>query len=142
MFCAVTVQGQLAVTVSPPKVTGQKAVVQMAMKNNFKQSIESARAMCFLIDEHGKMVGQSAKWVIGQNKAGLEPSATDTFNFVITSRDRPFIATNLTAKISFSRVILSEGKLANPRDEVIIEQPANQSNNNENKRIKQIPQSK
>ncbi|MGH7977372.1 MAG: hypothetical protein ACREDS_06425 [Limisphaerales bacterium] len=112
------------------------------MKNNFKQSVESARAMCFLIDQQGKMVGESTKWVIGQNKASLEPSATNTFNFVITSLNQQLTATNLTAKVSFSRVVLSGGQLANPRDEVIMEQPADQSNSYENKRKKQIPQGK
>jgi len=139
-LCAVTVHAQLAVTVSSPQVIGQKTIVQLTMKNSFKQSVESARAMCFLIDEQGKMVGQSTKWVIGENRIGLEPSATNTFNFVITSVGQSLTATNLTAKISFSRVVLSGGQLANPRDEVIIEQPKNQSNDNEKKRKKQIPQ--
>lgn len=119
----VAVHAQLAVTVSPPKVIGQKAIVQMAMKNNFAQSVESARAMCFLIDQQGKMVGQSTKWVIGQNRTSLAPSATNTFAFVITSRDQSFTATNLAARVSFSRVVLSGGKLANPNNEVMIEQP-------------------
>jgi hypothetical protein len=39
---------QLAVTVSPVKTTGQKAVVPLAMNNNFAEKIESARAACFL----------------------------------------------------------------------------------------------
>jgi len=132
---------QLAVTVSSPKVIGQKTIVQLAMKNNFKQGIESARAMCFLIDEQGELVGQSTKWVIGENRISLAPSATNTFNFVITSVGQSLTATNLTAEISFSRVVLSGGQLANPHNEVIIEQPKNQSNDNEKKRKKQIPQS-
>ena len=119
---AITAHAQLAVTVSPPKVVGQKAIVQLTMKNNFRQSIESARAMCFLIDEQGKLVGQSTKWVVGENRISFAPSATNTFNFVITSFGQPLTATNLTAKVSFSRVVLSGGQLANPRNEVTIEQ--------------------
>jgi len=118
-ICVVSAHAQLAVAVSPPKVIGQKTIVQLAMKNNFKESIESARAVCFLLDEQGKMVGQSAKWVIGQNQTVLEPSATNTFNFVITST-RPLTATNLTANVSFSRLILKGGKSENPQ-EVIFE---------------------
>jgi hypothetical protein len=57
------------------------------------------------------MVGQSTKWVIGQNKVGLEPTATNTFNFVITS-GQPFTTTNLTAKVSFTRIVLSDGQVA------------------------------
>jgi hypothetical protein len=117
----ITSHAQLAVTVSPPKVIGQKTIVQLAIKNNFKESVKSARAICFLLDKQGKMVGQSAKWVIGQNKVSLEPSATNAFNFVITS-GQSFIATNLTAKVSFSRIVFSDGKAANPNNSVVIEQ--------------------
>jgi hypothetical protein len=49
--------------------------------------------------------------VIGQNKTGLAPKGETTFNFVITS-PQAFTTTNLTAKISFSRVVLDGGKLA------------------------------
>ena len=113
--------GQLAVTVSAPKVIGQKAVVPLAMKNGFAQKIESARAVCFLMDEQDKMVAQSTKWVIGgsQDKPGLATGATNAFHFVITS-GKPFISTNLTAKVSFSRVILESGKLADPVKEVTV----------------------
>src|SRR6266446_6487128 len=98
---------QLAVTVSPVKVTGQKAVVPLAMKNNFAEKVESARAVVFLLDDQGKMVGQSTKWVIGggRDKSGLAPGATNAFNFVIPTDKLP-PTTNLTAKVSFSRVVL------------------------------------
>ena len=111
LLCAVTATAQLAVTVLPVKVIGQKAVVQIAMKNDLAENVESARAVCFLLDDKGKMAGQSTKWVIGQNKIGLESGATNTFNFVITS-PQPFITTNLTAKVSFTRIILTGGRLA------------------------------
>jgi hypothetical protein len=117
-----TAQAQLAVTVVPPKITGQKAVVQLKMKNDFADKVESARAICFLLDEQGKMIGQSTKWVIGQNKVGLEPKSEATFNFVITN-PQSFTTTNLTAKVSFSRVILARGQMADPAKDVIIEQP-------------------
>ncbi len=113
LICAVTAQGQLAITVLPPKVTGQKAVVPLIMKNDFSENIESARAVCFLLDDQGKMVGQSTKWVIGgtQNQPGMTAGATNTFNFVITS-SQPFTTTNLTPKVSFSRVVLASGQVA------------------------------
>jgi hypothetical protein len=111
---------QLAVTVSSVKITGQKAVVPLAIKNNLTNKVESARAVCFLLDDQGKMVGQSTKWVIGQNKTGLEPKGETTFNFVITS-PQPFTTTNLTAKVSFSRVVLDGGKLADAAKDVRIE---------------------
>ena len=39
----------------------QKAVVPLGMKNNFTEKVESARAVCFLLNEQGKVVGQSTK---------------------------------------------------------------------------------
>ena len=114
-----TASAQLAVTVSPPKVVGQKSAVKLAIKNGLAEKIESARAVCFLLDAQGRMVGQSTKWVIGQNHVGLEPGATNSFNFVITS-PQPFTATNLTAKVSFTRLVLAGGKSANAKQSVIV----------------------
>ena len=116
-----TAQAQLAVTVSPVKITGQKAVVLLAMTNAIAESVESARAICFLLDEQGKMVGQSAKWVIGgtKDRPALPPKSGTTFNFVVTS-PQPFTNTNLTARISFSRVVLDGGKQADVAKAVTI----------------------
>ena len=116
---------QLAVTVSPVKVTGQKAVVPIAMKNGLSEKVESARAVVFLLDEQGKMVGQGTRWVIGgsQDKPGLAAGATNAFHFVITA-DKPFATTNLTAKISFSRVVLEGGKLADINKDVSVSEAA------------------
>lgn len=124
LLCFTTTYAQLAVTVSPVEIAGQKAVVLLTMKNNLTDKVESARAVCFLLDGQGKMVGQSAKWVIGgtKDRPGLEPKKETTFNFVITS-PQAFTTTNLTAKISFSRVVLEGGKLADPKKDVQI-QPA------------------
>jgi hypothetical protein len=118
---AITAHAQLAVTVSPPKVVGQKAVVELKMTNSFPEKIQSARAVCFLLDEQGKMAGQATKWVIGgmKNQLALEPKSEATFNFVITS-SQPFASTNLTAKVSFSRVVLDGGKPANIAKDVIV----------------------
>ena len=103
---------QLAVTVTPAKVVGQKAVVQLKMKNDLGEAVKSARAVCFLLDDQGKMVGQSTKWVVGQNHASLEPKAEATFNFVITS-PQPLTSTNLTTKIVVTRVILEHHQITN-----------------------------
>jgi hypothetical protein len=113
LFAGTVAQAQLAVTVSPPKVTGQKTIVPLALKNNLTEKIQSARAVCFLLDEQGKSVGQSTKWVIGgsQDKPGLAAGATNAFHFVIAS-EKPFTSTNLTAKVQFNRVVLEGGKLA------------------------------
>ena len=123
LFAALTAQAQLAVTVSPVKVAGQKAIVPLGMKNNFSEKVESARAVCFLLNEQGKMVGQSTKWVIGgtKDRPALSAGATNAFNFVIASPDSSgFTSTNLTAKIQFSRVVLEGGKLADVTKEVSV----------------------
>jgi hypothetical protein len=118
----ITARAQLAVTVLPPKVVGQKAVVPLALKNNFSEKIESARAVVFLLDKRGKMLGQGTRWVIGgsQDKPGLAAGATNAFHFVITG-DKPFTGTNLTAKVTFSRVVLESGKLADVTKDVKVE---------------------
>jgi methionine-rich copper-binding protein CopC len=104
---------QLSVVASTPKIVGQKAVVTLAFKNNFAEKIESARAAVFLLDEHGKMVAQSSKWVIGgeESKPGLGAGATNVFNFVVTA-DKPFTSTNLVSKVNFSRVVFEGGRIA------------------------------
>jgi hypothetical protein len=113
---------QLAVTVSPIKVAGQKAIVPLAMQNNFAEKIESARAVVFLLDEQGKMIGNGTKWVIGgnQDKPGLAAGATNAFHFVITA-DKSFTTTNLTAKVTFNRLVLEGGKSADANKEVKIQ---------------------
>jgi len=119
-------RADLIVTPSAPKITGNKTVVTLGLKNTFAQPIESARAIVFLLDEKGKMVGQSTKWVIGGGKDApkMAAGATNIFNFVITSAE-PLTSTNLTAKVSFSRVVLEGGKLTNPSKEVTVEQSKN-----------------
>jgi len=123
LICAVGAQAQLAVTVSLPKIVGQKAVVKLAMKNNLADKVESARAVVFLLDDKGKMIGQSTKWVIGGTKQnpGLESGKETTFNFVVQNA-KSIAATNLTAKITFSRIALESGKLADPIKQVRIEE--------------------
>jgi hypothetical protein len=108
------VSAQLVITVYQPKTSGQKAVIEITMKNELTNKIKSARALCLLLDGHGKMVGQSTKWVIGQNATHLDPKGESKFNFVI-STPQPSISSNLTAKVVFSRVILDDGKVADVR---------------------------
>jgi hypothetical protein len=122
ILCPVLATAQLAVTVSSPKVTDQKAVIKLIMKNNFTEQIESARAICFLLDDKGKLVGESAKWVIGgvKNRPALEPKKETSFNFVITG-SQSFTTTNLTAKVNFSRIVLENNKLADAKTDVQIQ---------------------
>jgi hypothetical protein len=121
LICPSLASAQLVVTVAPAKIAGNKAVVPLAMENKFTEKVESARAVVFLLDDQGKMVGQATKWVIGgsQDKPGLTSGATNAFHFVIAG-EKPFTTTNLTAKVSFSRVVLAGGKLADARKDVTV----------------------
>jgi hypothetical protein len=116
-LCTAGINAQLAVTVLPPQVVGQKAVIQLKMKNNLTGKIESARAVCFLFDDQNKVIGQSTKWVIG--KSGLESKSQATFNFVVSSH-QPFKTTNLTAKVTFNRINLDNGSVADVEHEVVL----------------------
>ena len=120
LLSALTAHAQLTVTVAPPKVAGSKAVVKLEMKNGFTWKVESAKAVCFLADEQGKVVGHSTKWVIGgtRERPPLESGATNVFNFVITT-DRA-TTTNLSARVTFSRVVLEGGKLADATKQVTV----------------------
>lgn len=77
LLTSATAQAQLAVTVLPPKVTGSKAVVKPEMRNGLAEKIESARAVCFLSDDQGKVIGHATQWVIGgtKDRPALEPGA-------------------------------------------------------------------
>lgn len=121
-FVTLALNAQLDVTVSPPKIIEQKTIIPLAITNHLGEKVESARALCFLLDEQGKMIGESAKWVIGgtKDRPALEPKAGTTFNFVMTNPQR-FTTTNLTAKVSFTQLVLASGQAANPNKDVIIE---------------------
>lgn len=130
LLVAASIHAQLAVTVAPPQVTGDKAIVPLELKNNFNQTVASARAAVLLLDEQGKMVGQSSKWVIGgaaqpgsASQSGLAAGSTNTFNFVITAT-KPLTSTNLTAKVVFNRILLEDGKSADVTKDVQIKESA------------------
>ena len=121
LFGAFSASCQLAVNVLPPKLGADKIIVAMTIKNGFAEKIESARAVCFLLDGQGKVVGHSTQWVIGagREKSPLAPGATTAFNFVVAA-DKPLTTTNLTARVSFSRVVLEGGKLADAARQVTV----------------------
>ena len=83
--CALTAQAQLAVTVSPAKIAGQRVIVPLAITNHLPQSVKSVRVMCAVLDERVKLIGQTARWVVGgaQGRPQLPPNAGTTYNFVL-----------------------------------------------------------
>jgi hypothetical protein len=100
---------------SEPKTYGQKTIIKMELQNTFSNKIESARAVVFLLNDEGKVVGQETRWILGgtKDRPGLEPNAKTDFHFVVPS-DKPFTKTRITV----TRLILEGGKLVNPSQEV------------------------
>jgi hypothetical protein len=118
---AVSVRADLLVTTEPVKVTGQKAVVRLDIRNTFKHKVESARAAVFLMDPQGVVVGHATQWVItGQKKFPvLRAGGTNQFNFVIPLA-RAVGSTNLTAKVQFERGTIGNGRQVNIPTEVSV----------------------
>jgi hypothetical protein len=67
-------QAQLAVTVSPLQVTGDKAIVPLELKNQFTQGVASARAAVLLLDEQGKLVANPPNGSSGRCRRPQTPS--------------------------------------------------------------------
>jgi hypothetical protein len=110
-------QAGLDVNVGKPHPFGQKALIKVNMRNTLAEEIESARAVMFLMDGRGRVVGQATRWVIGGSKRThrLSPGGTNTYEFVVSTREA---STNLAAKIQFNRLILQGGKSADVANEV------------------------
>ncbi|MDE3099477.1 MAG: hypothetical protein KGJ88_08375 [Verrucomicrobiota bacterium] len=53
LLCPMLATAQLAVTVSPVKVVGQKAIVTLALTNSLAEKVESARDVVFVSDNEG-----------------------------------------------------------------------------------------
>ena len=107
-LCAVfaVANAELCVKVEESKPAGTKAIVKLTMKNTYSTTVESARAVVFLVDDNGKVVGQKTEWVIGgtKDRPALAPNGTNVFNFVIPT-DKPY----KKAQVTFTRIIL-EGR--------------------------------
>jgi hypothetical protein len=122
---ATTAGAALNVTVSPAKVSGQKADVQLGLQNNLNENVRSARAVVFLLDDQGKVVAQGSRWIVGgfASSPGLAAGGTNTFHFVVDGA-KPFTGANLTAKVTVNRVVLEGGKLADVNKDVQVKPAA------------------
>src|SRR6266704_4868551 len=94
----------LTLKVAEPKTYGQKTIVKMDLRNTFTNTIESALAVVFLLDDNGKTVGQETRWIIGgtKDRPPLAPDAKTTFNFVVQA-SKPFTKTKVTVTRRFWR---------------------------------------
>ena len=102
-------RADLSITTEKTETTGDKTVVPLKITNRYSETVESARAVVFLLDDDGKLVAQKATWIIGgtNEKAGLAANASTNYNVVLQT-DRPFSS----SKVTVTRVILAGGKLA------------------------------
>ena len=117
LLTATVTSAALVVHVCPPKSTGSKAIVKLDLENTYTNQIQSVRAAVFLLNDEGKVVGQSTSWIIGggKNKPALPANAKTTYNFIVPT-GKPFTK----AKLMVERVLLENGKLANALTEVQI----------------------
>jgi hypothetical protein len=108
----------LVVQVAPPKSTGSKAIVKLELQNTYNEKIKSVRAVMFLVDDQGKVVGQTASWIIGgrKDKPALAPSAKAIYDFLVPA-DKPFTSSRLI----ISRIIMEDGTLGNVQKDVQIQ---------------------
>jgi hypothetical protein len=108
LFSGHGARATLAVQIDEPQWTGSKAFVKISMRNTGTNAVQSARAVLFLFDEKGKVVGHRAEWVIGgtRDKPGLAPEGTAKFHFAILTKE-PVKKTKLT----FTRIILDDGRI-------------------------------
>src|SRR6266496_3599043 len=115
-MASLAAHAQLVLTVSPPKVAGQKAVVPLSLSNALSEKVESARAVMFLLDGEGKVVGQATHWIIGgdANHPPLAVGGTNIYNFVVPTSGKPFVTNRLTV----THIKLANGKTANPVTDV------------------------
>ena len=107
----------LLIRLNESKNYGQKSILKMELQNTYIESIESARAVVFLIDNSDKVVGQQTRWILNgtKGKPALAPNATSTFNFVVQS-EKPFTKT----KVIVTRIVLANGTLGDLNKDVVI----------------------
>ena len=117
LFISLTLHAQLSVEVLPINVGVQKAIIPLKLQNHLSNRVDAARAVCFLLDQNGKVVAQATRWVIGQKAPTLDPQEKSTFNFIV-SGPQPFLTTNLMAKVSFTRLILATNIIGDVKKDI------------------------
>ena len=108
-----TAHAGLVVKMKEPKHGLGSAIIGLELENTFSDKIESVRAVVFLLDDQGKVVGQTTRWILGgaKDKPALAPTEKATYNFVIPTK-KPFAKTRLLV----TRVLLEGDKLASLKD--------------------------
>lgn len=111
MSRGVATHASLNFSVESTKQVHAKSLVQLKLINKFSENVASARASVFLLDDQGKVVAQSVKWIIDatKDKNGLKPDETLNYTFVLNN-EKPFTS----AKVTITRVVLESGKVVIP----------------------------
>ena len=114
---ATLLHANLEVSVTEQLSAGNKGLVKLKMTNKFDQGVKGARAWVFLMDDSGKVVGNKAQWLVGGTEGnlekdldGLEVGEALEASMVVDTQ-KPFTKT----KVTFSRLILADGKSVDPR---------------------------
>ncbi|MEO0510250.1 MAG: hypothetical protein AAF065_10375 [Verrucomicrobiota bacterium] len=106
----------LEVSVSSLDASSNTSLVELEANNTFEQGIKDARVWVFLMDDGGKVVGNKAQWIIGGDSAAkepLQPEKAQSFKLTVDTQSKP-----TTAKVTFSRIILADGTIADPQKSV------------------------
>lgn len=133
MIFASVMTAQIEVKLLDTLHTGQKALVTLELNNTYDQALQGARAWVFLMDEQGKVVGQKAQWIIhpepaevlpqdgvAQQQPALESQQKQQYAVALdTLRPRGEDEAPFAAKVTFSRLILSDGTILHPQQAVV-----------------------
>jgi hypothetical protein len=117
-FCSA--KAELVIKTSEPKTYGKKTIIKMELHNTFSNKIQSVRAVVFLLDDKGKVVGQETRWIIGGTKDRLPLPADGkaTYNFVV-QYEKPFTR----SKVTITKLLFQNGGLGDLNRDVRIETP-------------------
>lgn len=118
LLTASNLPAQLQIGITETKTTQNKTLVTVKAKNTFNQCINNARIWVFAMDKDGKVVGQKATWLKSADDRELllltadpntpEAEEEKTFNVVVDTQSEA-----VDTKITFSRIIMADGTLAN-----------------------------
>lgn len=124
LLLSCSLQAEFAVSLKTTEdSTADKTVVTLTAKNSFSQSVKSARAWVFALDESGAVVGQKSAWIISkEQKARGDHSCLATLEAGETAEIKMAIDTEKPAastKVTFTKIVLADGSLVNPHKQVV-----------------------
>lgn len=124
LLLSCSLQAEFEVSLKPTEdSTPDKSIVTLTAKNSFSQSVKSARAWIFALDESGAVVGQKAAWIISkEHRDRGDRSCLPTLDAGETAEIKMSIDTERPAtstKVTFTKIVLADGSLVNPHKQVV-----------------------